>query len=66
MPPNTWSSGSGQTDGAYAASSRHPGVVNMLLADGSIRAAKRTIGVPVWWALGTRCGGEVLSAACPY
>jgi prepilin-type N-terminal cleavage/methylation domain-containing protein/prepilin-type processing-associated H-X9-DG protein len=62
MPPNTWSCGSGQTDGAYTASSRHPGTVNVLLADGSTRAVKQTIGVPVWWALGTRAGGEVVSA----
>jgi prepilin-type N-terminal cleavage/methylation domain-containing protein/prepilin-type processing-associated H-X9-DG protein len=61
MPPNTWSCGSGQTDGAYTASSRHPGVVNVLLADGSTRAVKQTIAVPIWWALGTRSGGEVIS-----
>jgi prepilin-type N-terminal cleavage/methylation domain-containing protein/prepilin-type processing-associated H-X9-DG protein len=62
MPPNTWSCGSGQTDGAYTASSRHPGVVNVLLADGSARAVRQTIAVGVWWALGTRAGGEVVSA----
>jgi prepilin-type processing-associated H-X9-DG protein len=62
MPPNTWSCGSGQTDGAYTASSRHPGVVNSLLADGSTRAVKQMIAVPVWWALGTRSGSEVISA----
>jgi prepilin-type N-terminal cleavage/methylation domain-containing protein/prepilin-type processing-associated H-X9-DG protein len=62
MPPDTWSCASGQTDGAYTASSRHPGVINILLADGSTRAVKWTIAVPVWWALGTRAGGEVVSA----
>ena len=62
MPPNSWSCGSGQTDGAYTASSRHGGVVNVLFADGSTRAVKQTIAVPVWWALGTRSGGEVISA----
>jgi prepilin-type processing-associated H-X9-DG protein len=62
MPPNTWSCGSGQTDGAYTASSRHPGVVNVLMADGSTRAIKQTIAVPTWWALGTRADGEVISA----
>jgi prepilin-type N-terminal cleavage/methylation domain-containing protein/prepilin-type processing-associated H-X9-DG protein len=62
MPPNTWSCGSEQSDGAYTASSRHPGVVNVLFADGSTRAIKATIAVPVWWALGTRAGGEVISA----
>ena len=63
MPPNTWSCGSGQSDGAYTASSRHPGVVNLLVADGSTRAVKQSVALPVWWALGTRAGGEVISAA---
>jgi prepilin-type N-terminal cleavage/methylation domain-containing protein/prepilin-type processing-associated H-X9-DG protein len=60
MPPNTWSCASGQTDGAYTASSRHPGVVNVLFADGSARAVKQTIAIQVWWAVGTRAGGEVV------
>jgi prepilin-type processing-associated H-X9-DG protein len=60
MPPNTWSCASGQTDGAYTASSRHPGVVNLLFADGSTRAIKNTIAPQTWWALGTRAGGEVV------
>jgi prepilin-type processing-associated H-X9-DG protein len=62
MPPNSWSCGSGQTDGAYTASSRHEGVVNVLFADGSTRAVKQTIAVQVWWALGTRAEGEVVSS----
>jgi prepilin-type N-terminal cleavage/methylation domain-containing protein/prepilin-type processing-associated H-X9-DG protein len=62
MPPNTWNCGSGQTDGAYTASSRHPGVVHVLFADGSSRAIKETVAVQVWWALGTRAGGEVIAA----
>jgi hypothetical protein len=32
------------------------------MADGSTRAARRTVAVPIWWALGTRAGGEVVSA----
>ena len=44
------------------ASSRHPGGVNLLLADGSVRFIKDTINVDVWRAVGTRAGGEVLSA----
>ncbi len=64
MPPNTWSCAGEHTDwaGAHTASSRHPSVVNVALADGSVRAVKSTISVPVWWALGTRSGGEVVSA----
>jgi prepilin-type N-terminal cleavage/methylation domain-containing protein/prepilin-type processing-associated H-X9-DG protein len=64
MPPNMWGCGYGGTeDGAVlSASSRHPGIVNVLMADGSVRAVKGSIGVTVWWALGTRGSGEVISA----
>jgi hypothetical protein len=62
MPPNSWSCGTGQTDGAYTVSSRHTGIVNVLTADGSTRAVKQTIAVQTWWALGTRSGGEAISA----
>ena len=43
-------------------SSRHPGGVNLLLGDGSVRFIKDTINVPTWRALGTISGGEVISA----
>jgi prepilin-type N-terminal cleavage/methylation domain-containing protein/prepilin-type processing-associated H-X9-DG protein len=62
MPPNTWSCASDQENGAYTASSRHPGIVNVLMADGSTRAVKQTIAIQTWWALGTRAGSEVISA----
>ena len=61
MPPNAWSCASSQTDGAYTASSRHPGVVHVLFTDGSTRAVKQTVAIQVWWALGTRAGGEAVS-----
>jgi hypothetical protein len=61
MLPKTWSRTSSQTDGAYTASSRHGAVVNVLLADGSTRAIKQTIAVQLWWKLGPRAGGEVVS-----
>jgi prepilin-type N-terminal cleavage/methylation domain-containing protein/prepilin-type processing-associated H-X9-DG protein len=65
MLPNTWSCAELNTDsdGAHTAGSRHPGVVNTLLADGSVRAIKSSIGLTVWRALGTRAGGEVVSSA---
>ena len=44
------------------ANSNHPGGVNLLLADGSIRFLKATVNVNAWRALGTRNGGEILSA----
>jgi prepilin-type N-terminal cleavage/methylation domain-containing protein/prepilin-type processing-associated H-X9-DG protein len=49
-------------EGAFTASSRHPGGVNVLLADGSTRFIKSSISPQTWWALGTRAGGEVISA----
>jgi prepilin-type N-terminal cleavage/methylation domain-containing protein/prepilin-type processing-associated H-X9-DG protein len=67
MPPNKWSCDDSNNvwvnDGAAAtASSRHPGVVNVALCDGSVRAIKSTVAVQVWWALGTRAGDEVVSS----
>jgi prepilin-type processing-associated H-X9-DG protein len=44
------------------ATSAHPGGVNALFTDGSVRFIKDTVGRPVWWALGTRGRGEVISA----
>jgi prepilin-type N-terminal cleavage/methylation domain-containing protein/prepilin-type processing-associated H-X9-DG protein len=43
-------------------SSRHPGGVNLLLGDGSVRFAKDSINLAIWRALGTISGGEVVSA----
>ena len=65
MPPNAQSCGDNDGTGRLAAataSSRHPGVVNVLMADGSVKAIKSTINVQTWWALGSRGGGEVISA----
>jgi prepilin-type N-terminal cleavage/methylation domain-containing protein/prepilin-type processing-associated H-X9-DG protein len=67
MPPNTWScaydvNGIINDNGANPASSRHVGIVNVLFADGSTRAVNQAVAVQVWWALGTRSGGEVISA----
>jgi prepilin-type N-terminal cleavage/methylation domain-containing protein/prepilin-type processing-associated H-X9-DG protein len=45
-----------------AARSAHPGGVNAAMADGSVRFVKSTINRAVWVALGTRAGGEVVSA----
>ncbi len=44
------------------ADSKHPGGVNLLMADGSVRFIKTSISLQTWWALGSRNGGEVLSA----
>lgn len=44
-----------------AAGSNHPGSVNVALADGSVRNVSETVLPDVWWALGTRNGGEAVS-----
>lgn len=53
----------GSYDTLYLASrSRHPGTVNTLFGDGSVRAIKNSISLTVWRALGTIRGGEVISS----
>jgi prepilin-type N-terminal cleavage/methylation domain-containing protein/prepilin-type processing-associated H-X9-DG protein len=47
--------------GAITARSYHPGGVNALLADGSVRFVKSSVDAGTWRALGTPAGGEVLS-----
>jgi prepilin-type N-terminal cleavage/methylation domain-containing protein/prepilin-type processing-associated H-X9-DG protein len=45
-----------------AARSYHPGGVNVNFADGSVKFVKNTVNLLVWNGLGTRAGGEVISA----
>jgi prepilin-type N-terminal cleavage/methylation domain-containing protein/prepilin-type processing-associated H-X9-DG protein len=45
-----------------AARSYHPGGVNTVFCDGSVRFIKNTVNEATWRALGTRGGGEVISA----
>lgn len=45
-----------------AARSLHPGGVNVAFADGSVRFAKNSIDQTIWRSIGTRNGGEVVSA----
>jgi hypothetical protein len=42
--------------------SRHTGVVQVVLADGSVRAISQNISLLTWQGLGTRSGGEVVGA----
>jgi prepilin-type processing-associated H-X9-DG protein len=44
------------------ANSQHPGGGNFALGDGSVRFLKSSISIQTYWALGTRIGGEVISA----
>jgi prepilin-type N-terminal cleavage/methylation domain-containing protein len=45
-----------------SARSRHPGGVNSLIADGSVKFMKQSINVLTWQALGSRNGSEVISS----
>ena len=54
--------GSGGRSDLSNSDSWHPGGVNVTMADGSVRFVKNSINIKTWMALGTRAGGEVLSA----
>jgi prepilin-type processing-associated H-X9-DG protein len=65
LPPNKLCcafSGGNMTAALKPLSSYHPGGVNSALADGSVRFFKDTINNAAWTGLGTRAGGEVISA----
>jgi prepilin-type N-terminal cleavage/methylation domain-containing protein/prepilin-type processing-associated H-X9-DG protein len=66
MTPNQlgcrYSDQGNDASGAITASSRHPGGVNIGFCDGSVRFIKDTVAPQTWWALGSRDGGEVVSA----
>jgi prepilin-type N-terminal cleavage/methylation domain-containing protein/prepilin-type processing-associated H-X9-DG protein len=55
-------SNGGPVYAAITADSYHPGGVNILLADGSVRFIKDSVNPSSWRALGTIAGGEVISA----
>ena len=52
----------GPTFASLTARSYHPGGVNALFGDGSVRFTKDTVAPATWRALGTVAGGEVISA----
>ncbi len=68
-PPNAealqWthcSTTSGSLANFSNADSFHPGGVNCLMADGSVRFVKDSINQTSWWGLGTISGGEIISS----
>lgn len=65
LPPDGRSCNFGDKDddgqAVVTATSRHPGGVNLLTADGAVRLVKGTVTPAVWRALGTIAGGEVIS-----
>jgi prepilin-type N-terminal cleavage/methylation domain-containing protein/prepilin-type processing-associated H-X9-DG protein len=70
MPPNTLScdaqsdpaNGWGGFWSSIVASSRHPGGVNVGMADGSVKFVKNSVNLQTWWALGSRNVGEIVSS----
>jgi prepilin-type N-terminal cleavage/methylation domain-containing protein/prepilin-type processing-associated H-X9-DG protein len=49
-------------NGVFTASSYHPGGVNVMLMDGSVRFVADGVDIHIWRALSTRSGGEVVSS----
>jgi prepilin-type N-terminal cleavage/methylation domain-containing protein len=52
----------GPTYAAVTSRSHHPGIVNTVFGDGSVRSVKSSINFQTWRALGTVGGGEIVSA----
>jgi prepilin-type N-terminal cleavage/methylation domain-containing protein/prepilin-type processing-associated H-X9-DG protein len=46
--------------GTFAARSRHPGGVQVLLADGSARFVRDSISITIWRNIGSKAGGEAM------
>jgi len=44
------------------ANSNHPGGANVCMADGHVQFIKSSISMQVWWSLGTKANGEVISS----
>ncbi len=70
QPPNAKSCQSNQDNAAFVhgidsiigASSFHPGGVNVLFLDGSVKFVKDSVSIGVWRALSSMSGGEIVSA----
>jgi prepilin-type N-terminal cleavage/methylation domain-containing protein/prepilin-type processing-associated H-X9-DG protein len=59
---SSWQDFAGGTQTMVAASSAHPGGVNVLFMDGSVRFIKNSVNFQPWYAIATVSGGEVISA----
>jgi len=65
VPPNYTGSDCGDTGyvaAHIAARSNHSGGVNVVFCDGSVKFIKSSINLVNWRSLGTRAGGEIVSA----
>jgi prepilin-type processing-associated H-X9-DG protein len=58
-----YNDGNGHQDHTMiGASSNHPGGVNVLFLDGSVKFVKDSVNQVTWWAVATKNNGEVVSA----
>jgi prepilin-type N-terminal cleavage/methylation domain-containing protein/prepilin-type processing-associated H-X9-DG protein len=65
LPPNSPHADCAQyqgNNGMNSTRSRHPGGCNVMFGDGSVKFIKNSINMATWWALGSKDGGEVVSA----
>ncbi|MFO0909153.1 MAG: DUF1559 domain-containing protein [Isosphaeraceae bacterium] len=62
MTPNKLSCNCCGYDTIVGASSYHPGGVNVLMLDGSVKFVKDTVSQATWFALGTQDWGEVVTS----
>jgi prepilin-type N-terminal cleavage/methylation domain-containing protein/prepilin-type processing-associated H-X9-DG protein len=53
----------GDFSDAMTVTSNHSGGVNVGFCDGSVHFVKDSVNYQTWWGLGTRAGGEVISAS---
>jgi prepilin-type N-terminal cleavage/methylation domain-containing protein/prepilin-type processing-associated H-X9-DG protein len=59
---NSWGGPPGGFNDAITATSNHSGGINMGMGDGSVKFVKDSIAVNIWWAVGTRNLGEIVSS----
>ncbi len=59
---NSWGGAPGGMNDIITATSAHPGGVNVCFADGSVHFVKDSVSPNIWWALGSRNNGEVISS----
>ncbi|AMV39405.1 DUF1559 domain-containing protein [Planctomyces sp. SH-PL62] len=59
---NSWGGAPGGFNDAITATSNHPGGVNVAMVDGSVKFVKDSIAPQIWWGVGTRNQGEIISS----
>jgi prepilin-type processing-associated H-X9-DG protein len=62
MPNQKSCEAGSQIDGFVGASSMHPGGVNVMMADGSVRFIKNSVSQLVWYGIASMNGGEAISS----